>query len=188
MRTIGEALSGIAREVTECLGKVSTESTEQALLSISAARRLFLAGAGRSSLGVSAFAMRLMQMGKDVHLVGETTTPAITPGDLLIIGSGSGATGSLVAMSAKAKKIGAHILIVTVDRNSPIGNLAEVVVVIPAPSPKAEKGHSLSQSIQPMGSLFEQSLFLFFDALVLILMEREKVTSDVMFTRHANLE
>ncbi|MDF2815557.1 MAG: 6-phospho-3-hexuloisomerase, partial [Paenibacillus sp.] len=43
-------------------------------------------------------------------------------------------------------------------------------------------------TIQPMGSLFEQTLLLFFDSAILRLMEKKGYDSTTMFGRHANLE
>ena len=182
------ALTDIVREIDVCLGKVSQESIEQALLQITGARRVFLAGRGRSALGIHGFAMRLMHLGIDAHLVGETTTPPISAGDCLIIGSGSGRTANLLAIAAKTKEIGAKIVLFTIDPNSPIAQSANSVVVIPASSPKAQVSNPDDQSIQPMGTLFEQCLFLLLDALVLVLMEKYNVTAAEMFARHANLE
>lgn len=59
---------------------------------------------------------------------------------------------------------------------------------IPAPSPKAAGGGADVKTIQPMGSLFEQSLFLLLDAIVVMLMRRAGVTSEQMFKNHANME
>jgi len=79
-------------------------------------------------------------------------------------------------------------LLLTIVPRSPIGTIADVVVQVPAPSPKAEDAANAVGSIQPMGSLFEQSLFLLGDCLILALMQRNQQNSDEMFTRHANLE
>ncbi|MOA65140.1 3-hexulose-6-phosphate isomerase [compost metagenome] len=51
-----------------------------------------------------------------------------------------------------------------------------------------DKADGTGQSIQPMGSLFEQMLLIFFDALILRLMEMKGQSSGKMFGRHANLE
>jgi 6-phospho-3-hexuloisomerase len=184
---VSDLIAGIVREIDECLGKVRRESIAQALLQIIGARRVFLAGKGRSALGIRGFAMRLMHLGIDAHLVGETTTPAIGPGDCLIIGSGSGRTPSLVAVAERASAIGAKIVLFTIDANSPIAAQAHTIVDIPAISPKA-RNSPCGQSLQPMGSLFEQCLFLLLDALVLALMQETNVTEAEMFARHANLE
>ena len=183
-----EIFGEIVREIDECLGKVDQESVEQAVQLITGAKRVFLAGRGRSALGIGGFAIRLMHLGIKAHLVGEPTTPAIGAGDCLIIGSGSGRTASLQAIAARAEELGAKIALFTIDPTSPIAQLAHCIVVIPAPSPKARISNPDSRSIQPMGSLFEQCLLLLLDALVLVLMRKYEVTAEEMFRRHANLE
>ncbi len=147
-----ETLKTIVAELGECLTKVSPDSIETALDELSKTQRVFLAGAGRSGLAIRSFAMRLMHMRRTVHLVGETTTPGIKKDDLLILGSGSGRTASLLAMAQKSKQLGARLMLITVYPDSPIGELADCVVQIPAPSPKVQSDNFSSNSIQPMGS------------------------------------
>jgi Predicted sugar phosphate isomerase involved in capsule formation len=45
-------------------------------------------GAGRSGLVAKAFAMRLMHLGMISYVVGETITPALQTGDLIVVLSG----------------------------------------------------------------------------------------------------
>ena len=132
--------------------------------------------------------MRLMHMGINVHVVGDVTTPAVSTGDLLLIGSGSGSTDSLVAMALKAKSLKTRIALITIDPDSPVGKIADIVVSIPAPSPKVKKHIDVVESRQPMGSLFEQSLSMLLDSVVIMLMQRNRLNADSMFGRHANLE
>jgi len=181
-------VSIVIEELDACLKRVAPESLRDAVLMVNDAERIFLAGAGRSGLGIRGFAMRLMHLGKNAYVVGETSTPAISNTDLLVIGSGSGRTGSLLTMAQKAKGIGAKILLLTIDPNSPIGQLADYIVEIPASSPKVIGGATTGHSNQPMGSLFEQSLFVLLDCLILLLMKKENQTAEQMFSRHANLE
>lgn len=177
----------IVKELAQVLSGISEENTGKLMDMIEDADRIFLAGCGRSGLMVRGFAMRLMHMGKKVYVTGETTTPSIQKGDLLIIASGSGETGSLVAMATKCKKLGASLATVTIFPNASIGRMADCTVVIDAPTAKSEQKTAM-ESIQPMGSLFEQSLLLYFDSVILRLMEREQLTSEIMFRLHANLE
>ena len=177
----------IVSELGQCLARVEAEQVAQLADAIDKAPRVFLAAAGRSALGVRGFTMRLMHLGMQSYMVGDTTTPGIAKGDLLLIGSGSGSTASLLASANKAKGIGATIALVTIDPKSPIAQLADVIVQIPAPSPKAANSGDV-KTIQPMGSLFEQSLFLLLDGLVITLMQKRSLTTDDMFKRHANLE
>lgn len=106
---------------------------------------------------------------------------------MLVICSGSGSTKSLVNHAQKAKEVGAKIALITINSESPIAKLADVVVEISAPSPKSAKQGDI-KSIQPMGSLFEQSEGTFMDIAIMMLMERRHMDSDTMFGRHANME
>lgn len=149
---------------------------------------VFIAGAGRSGFLLRCFAMRLMHMGQNVHMIGDVTTPAAKAGDTLLIGSGSGETASLVSMAKKAKVRGMTVSLITTNPKSTIAKLADAVAVIPAPTPKAKGKVKTAPSSQPMGNLFEQSMFLVLDCVVMLLMEKNRLTSDMMFARHANLE
>ncbi len=135
-----------------------------------------------------AFGMRLMHLGKTVHVVGETTTPSITGRDLLILGSGSGRTSSLVVMAEQARRLGAQILLFTTDSESPLGRLSNRQVIIPAPSFKVVDELHDCLSVQPLGTLFEQSMLILCDSLILGLMRQTHIDAAQMFEHHANLE
>ncbi|MDO4323797.1 MAG: 6-phospho-3-hexuloisomerase [Lachnospiraceae bacterium] len=177
----------VIRELKDTMEKVLPEGGEQLTNMILNAKKILVAGAGRSGLAAKAFAMRLMHMGFDVYVCGETITPNLESEDLFFVVSGSGTTGSLVSMTQKAKAIGAAVATVTICPNGAIGQLADLIVEIPAPTPKANVGQNYT-SIQPMGSLFEQSCLLYLDCVILRLMEKKQNDSASMFTRHANLE
>ncbi|WP_068497698.1 6-phospho-3-hexuloisomerase [Paenibacillus kribbensis] len=179
-------LSQVLKELQLVPQLISDAESEQLIHSITAANKVFVAGAGRSGFMIRSLAMRLMHMGIQAYVVGETVTPGLGEGDLLIIGSGSGETKSLTSMAEKAKKLGASLALLTTSPESTIGKLADIVVKLPgAPKDPANKDY---QTIQPMGSLFEQTLLLYGDALVLKMMEQRKLTSESMFGQHANLE
>jgi 6-phospho-3-hexuloisomerase len=182
------ALEQILAEVAACVRQVSIEDLARAAELVEFCPRIFVAGAGRSGLCMRALGMRLMHLGKTVHVVGETTTPSIAATDLLILGSGSGRTISLLAMAGQAQRREAKILLFTTDATSPLAELANHRVVIPAPSLKTSAGISGLVSVQPMGSLFEQSLLILCDSLILGLMQRTGVSAAQMLERHANLE
>lgn len=177
----------ILKELAQTLGSVSDQKAAEFVDLIDQAGEIYCAGAGRSGFQVKGFAMRLMHMGKKSYVVGETCTPNIGADGALVICSGSGSTRSLVCHAETAKRNGAKIALITIDPTSPIAQMADVVVEISAPSPKSAKAGQIC-SIQPMGSLFEQSEGLFMDATILMLMEKNHMDSDTMFGRHANLE
>lgn len=177
----------VPHELSQALSQIDPACADQLIDLIENAEEIFVCGAGRSGLMAKAFAMRLMHMGKRVFVVGETVTPNIRQTDVLIVCSGSGETKSLVSMAEKARSLNAKIGLVTINPESTIGKLCDVCVRINAPSPKAVKEGDL-KSIQPMGNLFEQSLLLFLDILILLMMDKKGLTGSEMFKRHANLE
>ena len=60
-------------------------------------------------------------------------------------------------------------------------------MTIQASTPKLDQ-QPVRQSIQPLGSLFEQTLGLLLDIVIMQLMVDLAVNAEQMFTRHANLE
>ena len=178
----------VLADVKGCVSQVATEDLLQAGTLLENSSRIFVAGAGRSGLCMRALAMRLMHLGKTVFVLGETTTPGIVATDLLILGSGSGQTASLLVMTEKARLQGAKILLFTTDSTSPLAKWADHRVIIPAPSLKKVRNVDSFASVQPMGTLFEQVLLILSDSLILWLMERAKVSTMQMLERHFNLE
>jgi 6-phospho-3-hexuloisomerase len=176
----------ILDEINISLGQVTQRSIIQASNVIKDASRIFVVGAGRSGLCIRAVAMRLMQTGKTVYVVGETITPSIQSGDLLILASGSGQTSTLMAVARKAQEVGAKILLFTASTTSPLASIADYFVEIPAPSLRSPTDVNGFESIQPMGTLFEQSLLIVCDSIVLRSMD--DVGFNQMQARHANLE
>lgn len=146
------------------------------------ANHIFLLGKGRSGLAISAFANRLMHLGLSVSFVGEISAPHTKPGDLLIIGSGSGETTSLISLAKTAIKEEVKIALLTTNPESTLASLSNSMIVLPGASKLA------GESQQPMASAFEQLSFIVYDAIVLELMKKLNETSDSMFQRHANFE
>jgi 6-phospho-3-hexuloisomerase len=182
-----QIVSLVLEEIGGALRSVSPEALDQFQRMILDSKRVFVDAKGRSGLHMRGFAMRLMHMGLTAHVVDEVTTPAILGGDLLVIGSGSGRTASLVNHVNKAKWQGAKIALLTATPESPIAEQADCVILINAPTQKAGDA-SVGFSQQPMANLFEQSLGLVLDITVMQLMTQLNLTSEQMFTRHANLE
>lgn len=182
-----ESIGVIIEELDHTLRSIAFNEQEKMADQILKARQIFVAGAGRSGMMARCFTMRLMHMGLQAYMVGEVVTPCIEAGDLLIIASGSGETASLVNMAKTAKKLGAAVATVTIYPNATIGSMSDATVVIHAPTSKSKEDIGVS-SVQPMGSLFEQSLLICLDYIIKILMDKKQITGEEMFLRHANLE
>ncbi|ATY56202.1 TPA: 6-phospho-3-hexuloisomerase [Staphylococcus argenteus] len=173
----------ILDELTTTLSHVKTDEFSVFANKILNANQIFVAGKGRSGFVSNSFAMRLNQLGKLAHVVGESTTPAIKRDDLFVIISGSGSTEHLRLLADKAKSVGANIVLITTKEDSAIGKLANTKVVLPAGTKYDEQG-----SAQPLGSLFEQASQLFLDSVVMGLMTEMDVSEQTMQQNHANLE
>jgi 6-phospho-3-hexuloisomerase len=153
---------------------------------ITKAKRIFFMGVGREGLTTRGFAMRIMHMGKETHWVWDDTTPNVGPGDLFIFTSGSGNIGHIHFVAELAKDAGATIAVVTGTRTGKTPNIADCVLWIPAHVFKGTD--SVVPSKQPMGNLFEQTLFVIFDMIVMMLMDRLDISEDEMIARHRNVE
>jgi 6-phospho-3-hexuloisomerase len=177
----------ILEETQEISAKISEHETCTFVERILSAGRVFCSGAGRSGLMVKAFAMRLMQIGLSSYVVLEIVTPSIGKGDLLVVGSGSGETSLLLLNAEKAKRCGAGVALITIFPESSIGSVSDIIVRIPASSPKVS--HKIqATSPQPGGSLYEQCLLIFLDAVVMSVMRAKEIDPGIIMTRHANLE
>jgi 6-phospho-3-hexuloisomerase len=178
-----EIVDEIVMELESCLMAIDKKETKELVSKIIKANNIFLIGKGRSGLVAEAFAMRLMQLGLKSHAVGEPTAPGITKKDILIAISGSGDTESVIEAVKNAKKEKAIVCSLTSDKKSSIARKSGLVVHIKAKTKKQKKG-----SIEPLGSLFEQTVLLYLDVIVLLLMKKLKKTEKFMKKRHANLE
>ncbi|CAH0306921.1 3-hexulose-6-phosphate isomerase [Peribacillus sp. Bi96] len=179
-------LAEIIKELNRSVDIIADEEAEKLVNGILESKKVFVAGAGRSGLMGNSFAKRMMHLGIDAYVIGETVTPSFEKGDILIISSGSGETKSLVSMAEKAKSIGGAIASVTIFPESTIGKLADITIILPG-TPK-DQSEGDYKTIQPMGSLFEQTLLLFYDAVILRFMDKKGLDTNNMYGRHANLE
>lgn len=181
-------LTEVLQELTAALQAIDPEAVSALQRDILQARRIFVAGRGRSGLQMQAFAMRLMHLDLDAQVVGAVTTPAISAGDLLIIGSGSGQTASLVDQARCASELNARVALITIAERSALTQFADHTLRIQATSPKLADDQAGSASVQPPGTLFEQSLGVLCDVLIVLLMGTLGADTGLMFARHANLE
>jgi 6-phospho-3-hexuloisomerase len=183
--TPSTALRLILTELDAVLSTIDSTEIENLANLVDEAERVFVHGAGRSGLALRMTAMRFMHLGLTVHVVGEVTTPAIGPRDVLLVASGSGTTAGIVAAATTADAVGARIAAITTARVSALAGLAHAVVVVAA---AAKLDRSGSASEQYAGSLFEQSVGLIGDAVFHALWKRSALSADDLWPRHANIE
>jgi 6-phospho-3-hexuloisomerase len=182
-----EYTQNVLAEVNNVITSINPNEVQQLVDSIMHTRRLFLEGRGRSGLMMRAFAIRLTHLDLHCHVVGESTTPSLQVGDLLLVGSGSGETITPILAAKAAKSAGGLVAAFTSRRESTLARMADLAVIIPAPV-REQSAEEPVTTIQPMGSLFEQSLLLLLDSIVLLLKDRLRQDERMMMTRHSNLE
>ncbi|MFF4214401.1 6-phospho-3-hexuloisomerase [Streptomyces sp. NPDC001796] len=168
----------VRHEVANLLQDVDENSFTAAVAELrTRGRRWFATGQGRSGLVASMTAMRLMHLGREVHVLGEATAPSVRAGDGLIVISGSGETPVSVHFARRAAELGARTLIVTANPASTLADLADIVL----PVPKAATD-------QFGGSLFEQGALLILDAVVMELAADDGDAYEQMHARHTNMQ
>lgn len=179
-------LERILAEIKKVLEQVNEEQIQALTQELLNSKKIVVVGAGRVGMAGRGFTMRLGHLGMQAYMIGDATVPSIGQGDLLLVCSGSGETQTIYDLVVIAKKNGANVLLITGNRESRMGQLADKIVEIKAPS--KVKPVAGFHSIQPMTTLNEQCLAIFFDATVLELMRVMNETHDTMWHRHSNLE
>ncbi len=157
--------------------------------------RILVLGVGRSGLIGRAFAMRLMHLGFSVYVMGETITPAIGKGDLVIAISGSGKTKLAITAAEISEEVGAKVVAITSFPENQLGQMADYVVKVRGRTQIAEERDYFTRQIAgiheplaPLGTIFEIACQVFLDSLVPELMHRLGITEKQLKGRHATIE
>ncbi len=173
----------IQKKIKTILEQVSLDDIEHAKEFFFKANHIFVYGAGRSGLVAKAFAIRLVHLGFQAFVVGETITIPVQKGDLVIIVSGSGETIPAVMTAEIAHELGANVISITGKKDSDIDKFAAITILISANCDEAAR-----KKCAPLGTLFEASVWILLDGLVADLLESKQETEESMRKRHATLE
>ncbi|MGA2122671.1 MAG: 6-phospho-3-hexuloisomerase [Methanoregula sp.] len=194
---VQEMMLLMASKIRAIANKISDDDVEKFITELLKAKRVYVIGAGRSGLVAKAFAMRLMHLGFQAYVVGETITPALNKGDVIVIFSGSGRTKTVADIAETAKALGAHICLITSNADSRIGRIADCNVIIEHHRDEVEDDameFEIRQmmgdhkSFAPLGTLFETVSMIFADAVISRLMEITKTDENALKNRHTNIE
>lgn len=176
----------IMKELQSTMKSISDEEVYELINKIKSADKVFFVGVGRVLLSLQAVAKRFAHLSIDTVVVGEITEPAITKNDLLIVGSGSGESTFPLAIAKKAKSFKAEVVHIGSNPESSMKEHSNHFIRIPVQT-KLDLPEEIP-SIQPMTSLFEQSLLLLGDTLALIMIEEDELDVKNLWQYHANLE
>lgn len=174
-------------ELEKVLDGVNTEAVDKACEMISQANSLLLYGCGREGLQMRGLAMRLYHLGLNASMVADMAAPPLGKGDLFVVSAGPGELSTVTALLQVAERDGAEILFFTATADAPAASLADHVVYIPAQTMASDQGTE-SQSILPMGSIYEGSIFMLFEMMILRLQSLMNIDAADMRARHTNME
>lgn len=195
MEDVQRAMKEIAEQVSSAIDELDEAQVNDFVQALLKSKRVFVIGAGRSGLVVKAFAMRLMHLNKDTYVVGETITPSIREGDILVAVSGSGETSLVVSAATIAKKIGARLAAVTSYPNSSLGRISDLIVTLPGRVKTESTTDFMKRElageyapVAPLGTLFEVTALTFMDAVISGLMVALGKKEEDLLARHATIE
>ena len=186
----------IIENIEEVIDKLDREAIKAMLQKIIDCNQVFVMGAGRSGLVAKAFAMRLMHLGLSVYVVGETTTPAVLPQDIVIAISGSGETRTIADLGKLAKDIGSTLITITSKKDSTLSIISDIVVLIPSKNKNDpdEAGYLERhmrgdyKNMPPLGTSFEITSLVFLDSVVGELIMLTGASEAELKSRHTNIE
>jgi 6-phospho-3-hexuloisomerase len=192
---VDEILDG-ARSAIDELDDEQVEKMIQMILDAQS-KKIFIVGMGRSGFVGRAFALRLMNLGFNVYFLGETITPAAEKDDLVIAISGTGMTKLVLSATTVAKEVGTRIVAITSYKDSPLGQMADLLVLIKGRTrmgwPREEDYLARQimgerEPLSPLGSIFENNCMVFLDGLIVELMYRMHKNENDLKMRHATIE
>ncbi len=163
-------------EVTQAISSQEKEIKELISL-IRGAGAVHVFGFGRSGTAALAFAIRLRQFCEylpPVWWVGDQVRMPFRENDLLILFSKDGERGELASVTYQAAQYGAKIVLITASRNSRVGALARLKIIIPLSGKPFVYG----------GGDFELGVFFFQEVLVTYLGESMCVPKECVWRNH----
>jgi 6-phospho 3-hexuloisomerase len=173
------AVAYIGDRVTQALSTLDPETVSRAVGLLDKAPKIFTYGAGRSGIIARAFAMRLVQTGLTAFVIGESVTPIVHRGDVVVIFSNRGESQSSVQTANIVRREGAELVVVTARGNSKLAHAATVLIQLPLPEDPQRARWA------PLGTLFESASLRLSDGFVADLMARRGETEESLRRRHA---
>jgi 6-phospho-3-hexuloisomerase len=177
--TAAAATAYLLEHLMKILGVDRSREIAETVQILTAAKKLFVYGVGRSGLAARAFAMRMVQLGIDCYFIGETITPVVGDGDAVVIVSNTGSTMSAIQVANIARRVGAKVISVTGHPTSKLAHASNVVLLIQT------NGGATQSKLAPLSTLFEDAAVVLLDGVVAQVMEKLGQSEADMRGRHA---
>jgi len=182
--------SDISQHVLNGISHVTDNDFTRLVNQLLWAERIFVHGSGRSGLIGRMFAMRLVHLGKQVFVVGQTTTPPIAEGDVLLVISGSGRTSTAKMYAQQAKAFKAIIVALSLpcecESQHHVRHYSDLCITVDPHLTKDDLNKSLN--LLPLGTGFEISALFLLESVIVVLMQQQQMSEEDLRQKHANLE
>ena len=134
--------------------------------------------AGRMGFGLKAFLMRLNHLGIPAYWLGDNYIPPMNENDVFICASNSGTTASVFNILEIFKnKAKGHIVSFVGNEESKMAVNSEIAIKFKTCNGGLNSADDDTKinSIQPMTTLTEQSMFVLFDVIAMMLIEKKHI-------------
>ncbi len=128
-------IAALAAALPQVTAVLDEDTVERAVGVLSGSRRLLVLANGLSAPLATDMAMRLTAVGRPADFVADSigqqiAARGLAPGDGCVVLSGSGASEATLKVARAARQGGAAVVAVTSFRGSPLGELADVELVV----------------------------------------------------------
>ncbi len=174
----------IIEQIDGAIKGIDEHQIDEMVHALMESKKIFVAGSGRSGLAARSFASRIVDLGYDVYVVGETITPSAKSLDTILAISGSGETSYTLNAAEVGKKLGAKIIAITSYPESPLARLGDIVVHMPGrvtgPVQAGIKDYltrqitGIHEPFTPAGTAFELSCMVLLESVVIAIKEKRE--------------
>lgn len=188
----GHLVNAVQNEISEVLNSIDENKLNQLVDLLSNPNVKVLGySAGRMGFGLKAFMMRLNHLGIKAYWFGDNYVPPMGKDDIFICCSNSGTTKSVANIMDifKAKAKGKVVAFVG-NEDSKIGKESDLTIKFKTCNGGLNSDDDASKinSIQPMTTLTEQTMFILFDIVTLMLINRLHINVSETKQFHSNIE
>ena len=190
--TYKDLVSNVQDEIKEVLESVNEDKLNDFVTLLSKPNVKVLGySAGRMGFGLKAFMMRLNHLGINAYWFGDNYVPPMGKNDVFICCSNSGTTKSVAnIMDIFRAKANGKVVAFVGNENSKMGKEADLTIKFKTCNGGLNSADDPSKiiSIQPMTTLTEQAMFILFDIVTLMLINRLHIDLNETKQFHSNIE
>lgn len=193
MKSYDTLRTAVLQEIEEVLASVDENKLNEMVDAITANKDIKILGysAGRMGSGLKAFVMRLNHLGIKASFFGDNYVPPMNSNDVFICCSNSGTTKSVVNILEIFKaKAGGKVISFVGNENSKMAELSDIAIKFKTCNGGLNSADDPSKinSIQPMTTLTEQAMFVLFDLIVMMIIDKLNININDTKQYHSNIE